>query len=56
MKAIIDFEEGLYRRLKIEDSEPEWFASLNEYAINASGKHDLAAMRASFALERKPRR
>lgn len=87
MKATIDFEERLYRRLKIEaarrgrtirelvedgvryvldlapeasaeekDTEPRWFGSLNKYAANASGKHDLAAMRASIAAARNTRR
>ncbi len=88
MKATIDFEERLYRRLKVEaarrgrtirelvedgvryvldlppeasaetekDREPKWFGSLNRYADNASGKHDLAAMRESIAAARKTRR
>ncbi len=88
MKATIDFEERLYRRLKIEaarrgrtirelvedgvryvldlpqeapvgeeqSTEPKWFGSLNKYAANASGRHDLAAMRASIAAQRNTRR
>lgn len=86
MKATIDFNETLYRRLKIEAArrgrtirdlveegvrtvlgmpEPtsrrpdvadaDWYASLREYADNAGGKHDLAAMRRSVAEKRQPR-
>jgi hypothetical protein len=86
MKATIDFDESLYRHLKVEAArrgrtvrelvaegvryvlglaEPpdeagareEWVGSLRDYAANARGKHDLAAMRRSIARARgAPRR
>ena len=85
MKATIDFDESLYRRLKVEaarrgrtvrelvaegvryvlgmaeppaerEAPEEWVGSLRDYAANAHGKHDLAAMRRSIARARRPPR
>jgi hypothetical protein len=82
MKATIDFDEPLYRHLKVEaarrgrtvrdlvaegvryvlglghppgagDTRGEWAGSLRDYAPNARGKHDLAAMRRSIARARR---
>lgn len=85
MKATIEFDDQLYRRLKVEAARrgrtirdlvdegvrtvlgiggvpsqrtdavaaPEWFGRLNAYAANASGRHDLGAMRKSVAAGRK---
>ena len=81
MKATVEFDDALYRRLKVEaarrdrtirdlvadgvrhvlglpqpkDAGPEpveWFGSLRDYAANAGGVHDLAAMRESIARGR----
>jgi len=81
MKATIDFDDALYRRLKVEaartgrtirdlvaegvrlvlglahpgndqSTAEEWFGRLGEYADNARGEHDLAAMRRSIARGR----
>jgi hypothetical protein len=86
MKATIEFEDALYRRLKVEaarrgvtirdlvaqgarwvlrmpdptaDADPQeaalWFGTLRDYADNAAGAHDLAAMRRSIARKRGTR-
>ena len=84
MKATIDFDDALYRRLKIEavrrgrtirelvtegvarvlesptrpapagppGDAPKWYGSLQRYAANARGKHDMDAVRASIARGR----
>lgn len=88
MKATIEIDAALYRRLKAEAAlrgckikdmvtdgirrvlkepaysapaeaaaepmgKPAWFGGLRQYAKNANGKHDLAAMRASVARARR---
>jgi len=88
MKATIEFEDALYRRLKAEAAlsgrkvrdmvaegvrrvlaepgpvtaapspvesavPPAWFGSLRQYAANAQGHHDLAAVRESITKGRQ---